>query len=119
MSDDHETIWLDCPHNDQGDQGRMWAEDNPFDPCEIPGCHGPVEFIRMDLHASAIAAAFERGKLAGLREAMDIGNENAWTHYGDDAYSRGLDKGAVNQSLAINSAIAARIAEIEGASNGR
>ena len=56
LSGDHETIWLDCPHNDQGDQGRMWAEDNPFAPCEIPGCAGPVEFIRMDLHQTAIAA---------------------------------------------------------------
>ncbi len=54
---DHETIFLDCPHKEE----RMWAEDNPFEPCEVPGCTGPVEFIRMDLHKRAVTDAGKEG----------------------------------------------------------
>lgn len=69
-TEDHETIWLDCLHNDQGDQGRMWAKDNPFNKCEKPGCAGPVEFIRMDLHTAAIAT-LKRG-LAAEHQALAL-----------------------------------------------
>ena len=48
--EDHREIWLGPPCDACGDAefGRLWAPDNPFDPCPECGAE-PVRFIRADL----------------------------------------------------------------------
>jgi hypothetical protein len=62
------------------------------------------EQIEADIYA-ALAAAHRAGKMEGLKMAREIAGQNAWKHYGDDDYSRGLDRGATSQTTAIINAI--------------
>jgi len=62
---------------------------------------------------SRIPSHFDAGRIAGLREAAEIVSRSAWRHEGDDAHSKGMDRGAREQNKADYDAILARIAELE------
>ena len=49
--------------------------------------------------------------LPGLERAREIVGQSAWKHEGDDAYSQGLDRGAVQQVHESIKALDAAIAE--------
>jgi hypothetical protein len=96
---DHERIFL-APLDEPEDpyQGRMWCED--CSGWESPG----VEFIRLDLHDAALVAATERGRQAGLREAMEINRKSVdWSSSTAGSVSCGI--------ASANEAIRARIKE--------
>jgi hypothetical protein len=42
---------------------------------------------------------------AALEEAADACTDNTWRHLGDDAYSRGLDRGALEQASACAASV--------------
>jgi hypothetical protein len=46
-----------------------------------------------------------RGRIKGLREAEKAASESCWKHAGEDAYSRGMDAGAIHQAKACVEAI--------------
>ena len=49
--EDHPEIWLDCKCTEHcSGEGRLWAQDNPFESCELPTCSGPQRYVRADLY---------------------------------------------------------------------
>lgn len=74
---EHAEIWLSPPCDSESSDGRLWAADNPFDPCPECGAQA-VRFVRADLVASdkpcdpadpcstAFDLASERNTLDGL-----------------------------------------------------
>ena len=62
--------------------------------------------------AAALASAEADGVARGMEIAIRVANENAWKHCGEDGYSRGLDKGAYSQLLAIVDALRAEAARL-------
>ena len=61
--------------------------------------HAEAEYTRTDLSDALIAAAYEAAATACANET--------WRHIGDDAYSRGMDRGACEQASACAAAIRA------------
>lgn len=71
-------------------------------------------FASLDAERAKVAAlererdaAFARGRIEGIEEAAKAAGSSAWKHEGDDAYSRGMDRGAVQQVRACVEAIRA------------
>ena len=52
---DHERIWLQDANDADYDEGRLWCQDNVWD--DIDENNPPTEYVRADLHATALTAA--------------------------------------------------------------
>ena len=125
MSDDHETIWLDCPHFSRAKGFAAYCRSSAFDQSDGPMLALEFEGLASALakHADVASSDEERANLAKSVQdaAMSLGSTDEWTDHnsmiGDFEDRFSALKNERDESRLANTDLAEQLEKSEAAIN--